>query len=194
VDDTVSTSLAVVTIAGSLASVIGLWAVIGEAMRRRNMLRWMDARIRLLSGKLHSLEDDAPIELRELVAADLEDMRLMRMLLLGTEGAWDEQAIWDRGLYWRTEQATRSRRRRRWRRRDLVRSLKVSVPGWMFLLFTADDAERYGREWDNHMWQLVEEDRYEEARHHRRSLVLRTVPFAIALRLRRMLQRAGMRR
>jgi cell division ATPase FtsA len=63
------------------------------------------------------------------------------------------------------------------------------MPGWVFVLMTREDAERYRREWGAHLAQLVEDREERQVNKHRRQLARAAVSMAITLRARRALQR-----
>jgi len=79
-----------------------------------------------------------------------------------------------------------------WRLKRMLRkrASRLGIPSVALGLLATEDAERYEREWGAHLYQLIEEGEFRQARRDRRRLVLAAITLAIVLRVRRALSRA----
>jgi H+/gluconate symporter-like permease len=72
----------------------------------------------------------------------------------------------------------------RWKRRQSLRMLS-EIPDWAIDILPAEERERYGREFNAHLFELVESGEYKQAEHDRRALMLASFSLAIVIRLQR---------
>jgi len=65
-----------------------------------------------------------------------------------------------------------------------------TVPTLVLLIFQPKDRDRYRREWNAHLGQLITEGEIMQAKRDRRRLAFAAIPLAIAMRMRRAFRRA----
>lgn len=157
---TIVAAVAVSTIVGAIASVLCAWASI-RSMRRSK-------RVMVTPSHRHAFERRRDHYRRKLAR---------RRFLL-------EEARYERRLQQR-------------RARDLLNSSLCNSSRARFDLLTCAltlmatrDIWRYAREWAAHLFQLIEEGELSQARRDRRRLALAAITLAVALRMRRALNRA----
>jgi hypothetical protein len=70
------------------------------------------------------------------------------------------------------------------------RSVPLGVPVWALILFEPEEAERWSREVESHIWELLERHAVRQARRDRRKLIARGLLLAVALRVTKRFNRA----
>jgi hypothetical protein len=180
--------IAVATILGTVASVLGLWVGL-QAQQRHNerVLAHRRGRERALQAPL-----DVPqlwaffdrhrgeltrSQLRALTANPQAQAFILRYgpRLTSTELGIlaDTPEFWiDATVYFESVDRT-------------YLEAGASVPAWSLRLLNPEDAWRYKMEWSAHLYQLLEEGEERQARIDRRRLALLAVALAVALRARR---------
>ncbi len=87
----------------------------------------------------------------------------------------------------------RSRERREILRAMRGRSVSPRLPVWALILFEPDEAERWAREVESHIWELLSSHAVKQARRDRRKLIVRGLLLAIVLRATKRFSRAKRR-
>jgi hypothetical protein len=73
------------------------------------------------------------------------------------------------------------------------RSVSLEVPDWALILFEPEEAQRWSKEVESHIWELLEKQAVRQARSDRRKLIVRGVLLAIVLRVGKRLRRVRRR-
>jgi hypothetical protein len=71
-----------------------------------------------------------------------------------------------------------------------ARSVSLHVPLWALILFEPEEAQRWSREVESHIWELLDQRALKQARHDRRKLIARGFLLAIMIRLTKRFDRA----
>jgi hypothetical protein len=69
-------------------------------------------------------------------------------------------------------------------------SVSLRLPLWALVLFEPEEAQRWSREVEAHIWELLERHALKQARRDRRKLIARGLLLAIALRATKRFNRA----
>ena len=78
-------------------------------------------------------------------------------------------------------------------RKNSKRTFSVSprLPLWALILFEPEEAQRWSREVESHIWELLELQEFKQARRDRRKLIVRGLLLAIGIRLAKRLKRGA---